>query len=62
MANSAELCEVTVGGAQVRVHRGDSFFVDDRGHLFITMDKSVMCVYAPGQWVRAHMAGNLQTK
>lgn len=62
MSNQAQVCEVSVSGGHVKAHRADSFYVDERGHLVIQADKAVVCVYPPGQWFRAWMAGNLQTK
>ncbi len=62
MSDPVELCEVMVSGAQMRTHRATDLRVDDSGHLLIGYGTAIVCIYPPGQWLRAWMAGNLQTK
>ena len=62
MPNTDELCEVTVSSGNVRVHKADSFYVDERGHLLISLEKKSVAIYAPGAWTRLNVAGNVQAK
>jgi L-asparaginase II len=60
MTNDSFNIEVTISGANVRKHKGESFMVDERGNLLIHHGSNTLAIYPHGQWFRVHQAGNVQ--
>ncbi len=62
MAQTEKTVDVMVSGNQTRKHQGDDLRVDNLGNLLVQLGNDTVCIYPPGQWLRAWLAGNLQDK